>query len=95
MKQCFHMFELGVCGCIPSAVRLVQRVAIQGLSGSEGSFPSCPCVLRPSAQSPLLQAKCKADEGMLPGCSPTLGTPEEVDAGWWHLHVLLVAGVQH
>lgn len=94
MKQHLHMFELGACGCVPSTVWLVQRVAIRGLSGSEGSFPGCPRVLRPSAQSPLLRATCKADEGTLPGCSPALGAPGEVDAGWWHLHLLPVAGVQ-
>lgn len=31
MKLHFHIFELGTCGCVPSTVRLVQRVAIQGL----------------------------------------------------------------
>lgn len=67
MKQSLHRFELGACGCAPSPVRLVQRVAVQGLSGSGGSFPGCPRVLRPlRSQSPRLRAPCTADEGTPP-----------------------------
>lgn len=92
----------GTCGCAPPTVHPLCIHCAAGSEGgrpgtalTEGSFPGCSRGLRPPAQSTLMRATCKAHEGTLPGCSPALGAPGEVDAGWWHLHLLPGPGVQH